>query len=570
MEGEKHVFAQDAAHLPVLTPTGTCASSRSASAVDLSEQSSLLDASPEQPTAALVASPHLSWRFCLLLVVAQVLLVRSVLWVNDRKSIGHHTLMAGSWSPSVPEDVGQTIVRAEVAEGASAATNATMTETTASTTAAGLAMVDNGNNENGNDTNTNATTVYFCEGAGGTLTCASGTMSVTLVQIECCSDRCPDSHHASNCTKADVDVDERTAYVRGVCDSLARCPLGLWGHSGLPVIYGDMQEDTIQCDNQRAKIMYSCQGETFPTPPPTPSPTTDMTACANYESTISCEWTYEHNCPGQPAGSKGAALKDDSIGYTCCCKELGWKAMFPTPAPPVKAQECENYMYSTGCDWTVKNRCPGQNSSNSGTAENDGSIGYTCCCRMEGWKRVCQDYMSQTGCGWTSEHSCPGQDQGSKGAAKADDSIGYLCCCEMNGWEQEMDATPPTPSPTPCIDDNVTGYGTMVNWWFGPNFIGNFHVMGDAKKCADMCDADADCAGFSRFKSNGHCYTYDIEAVGSGVGSGFDDSYYKCPGTATGAAPITRSLGHSAGTDSDYRVHDGQDDHDIADWRIGH
>merc|ERR1740117_1123737 len=51
--------------------------------------------------------------------------------------------------------------------------------------------------------------------------------------------------------------------------------------------------------------------------------------------------------------------------------------------------------------------------------------------------KSCDRYMSSTGCGWTSKFSCPNQQQGSRGSAQDDNTIGYGCCCGLNMWKQD-------------------------------------------------------------------------------------------------------------------------------------
>merc|ERR1740123_2292650 len=46
-------------------------------------------------------------------------------------------------------------------------------------------------------------------------------------------------------------------------------------------------------------------------------------------SAIDCGWTLKWNCPGQPAGSIGAAGDDGSVGYQCCCVQEGWRTLAP-------------------------------------------------------------------------------------------------------------------------------------------------------------------------------------------------------------------------------------------------
>lgn len=44
-------------------------------------------------------------------------------------------------------------------------------------------------------------------------------------------------------------------------------------------------------------------------------------------------------------------------------------------------KECDNYMDETGCDWTEEYACPGaETHDNQAVANDDGSIGFKCCC----------------------------------------------------------------------------------------------------------------------------------------------------------------------------------------------
>jgi len=44
-------------------------------------------------------------------------------------------------------------------------------------------------------------------------------------------------------------------------------------------------------------------------------------ACHN----VDCQWTLDWNCPGQPNGRIGKAGDDGTVGYSCCCKDGGWR-----------------------------------------------------------------------------------------------------------------------------------------------------------------------------------------------------------------------------------------------------
>ena len=38
-----------------------------------------------------------------------------------------------------------------------------------------------------------------------------------------------------------------------------------------------------------------------------------------------CGWTAVRSCPGQPTGTAGTANDDGSLGYRCCCNDHGWR-----------------------------------------------------------------------------------------------------------------------------------------------------------------------------------------------------------------------------------------------------
>eukprot|EP00929_Paragymnodinium_shiwhaense_P085970 TRINITY_DN46442_c0_g1_i1.p1 TRINITY_DN46442_c0_g1~~TRINITY_DN46442_c0_g1_i1.p1 ORF type:complete len:835 (-),score=284.79 TRINITY_DN46442_c0_g1_i1:165-2669(-) len=47
--------------------------------------------------------------------------------------------------------------------------------------------------------------------------------------------------------------------------------------------------------------------------------------CDTYMSVTGCSWTEKFSCPGQPTGSRGAAISDGSHGYSCCCGQGMWR-----------------------------------------------------------------------------------------------------------------------------------------------------------------------------------------------------------------------------------------------------
>lgn len=64
-----------------------------------------------------------------------------------------------------------------------------------------------------------------------------------------------------------------------------------------------------------------CDGPTPPTPTPiTPTPSPSGT-CGSYCSTTGCGWTSDWSCPWQPSGAQGHASDDGTLGYSCCCKQ---------------------------------------------------------------------------------------------------------------------------------------------------------------------------------------------------------------------------------------------------------
>jgi hypothetical protein len=50
---------------------------------------------------------------------------------------------------------------------------------------------------------------------------------------------------------------------------------------------------------------------------------------------------------------------------------------------------------------------------------------------------ACTDYMAVTGCSWTKEWSCRGQPLGSEGATEDDGSVGFRCCCLYSLWDEQ-------------------------------------------------------------------------------------------------------------------------------------
>jgi len=57
----------------------------------------------------------------------------------------------------------------------------------------------------------------------------------------------------------------------------------------------------------------------------------------------------------------------------------------------------------------------------------------------------CKPYMTETGCGWTELYSCEGESPGTSGNAGDDGTLGYSCCCKQQMWEQ-VEASTPAPT----------------------------------------------------------------------------------------------------------------------------
>ncbi|CAK0821300.1 unnamed protein product, partial [Prorocentrum cordatum] len=71
---------------------------------------------------------------------------------------------------------------------------------------------------------------------------------------------------------------------------------------------------------------------------------------------------------------------------------------------------------------------------------------------------ACAEYLGSQGCGWTKNYGCPGQAKGASGDAEDDGSVGYLCCCTKEAWKQE----PGTEAATQLQVDATVGAGTAA------------------------------------------------------------------------------------------------------------
>ena len=106
-------------------------------------------------------------------------------------------------------------------------------------------------------------------------------------------------------------------------------------------------------------------------------------------ATNGCGWTLDYNCPDQ-TGADGKTGDDGSIGYECCCTEGMWSyTESPVAAPTLPPTlpfpaKCESIVSSDGCAWTNDYNCPDQTGADD-KAEDDGSVGYECCCTEGLW-----------------------------------------------------------------------------------------------------------------------------------------------------------------------------------------
>mmetsp|Transcript_57213 Transcript_57213/g.100141 ORF Transcript_57213/g.100141 Transcript_57213/m.100141 type:complete len:568 (-) Transcript_57213:90-1793(-) len=101
-----------------------------------------------------------------------------------------------------------------------------------------------------------------------------------------------------------------------------------------------------------------------------------------------CQWTKKWNCPGQAAGTEQPAEDDGSVGFNCCCLQGMWRSSKATATPTAAQVDCSDYTSTSACSWTEKFNCPGQPAGTERPAENDNSTGYKCCCLQGMWRRA--------------------------------------------------------------------------------------------------------------------------------------------------------------------------------------
>merc|ERR1712136_308018 len=86
-------------------------------------------------------------------------------------------------------------------------------------------------------------------------------------------------------------------------------------------------------------------------------------------------------------------------------------------------------------NWCNGNEVLGAVSGSQGSAADDGTHGYDCCCNQGLW-HTCGD-LGSSGCDWTKQYSCPGEPTTSEtvSPAASDGTLGYNCCCEQEYWK---------------------------------------------------------------------------------------------------------------------------------------
>lgn len=105
-------------------------------------------------------------------------------------------------------------------------------------------------------------------------------------------------------------------------------------HNGVAVtgVVGASAAATVQNTTgpvDRAAVEVRQPEETAKAAPmPPPAKLQERPACAQYEAEVGCRWTESFSCPGQHLGKEGTAKDDGTLGYRCCCAYGGWKRAF--------------------------------------------------------------------------------------------------------------------------------------------------------------------------------------------------------------------------------------------------
>jgi len=79
----------------------------------------------------------------------------------------------------------------------------------------------------------------------------------------------------------------------------------------------------------------------------------------------------------------------------------------------------------------------------------------------------CKPYMIETGCGWTELYSCEGESPGTSGNAGDDGTLGYSCCCKQQMWEQVEASTPAAPTQVSDAPTKPAGIALICVALFG-------------------------------------------------------------------------------------------------------
>lgn len=103
---------------------------------------------------------------------------------------------------------------------------------------------------------------------------------------------------------------------------------------------------------------------------------------------------------------------------------------------------------------------------------------------------------------------------------------------ELHSSRSVREECPEGESPSPSVvctsGDGIKSYAGIPNYWFGTSPLANLGLLGSVQACALACDAEADCAAFTRHRATGHCYLYDATNAACGKATTVDDSYVKC------------------------------------------
>jgi len=144
--------------------------------------------------------------------------------------------------------------------------------------------------------------------------------------------------------------------------------------------------------------------------------------CDAYLSSVSCRWSLDWNCPGQTGGF-GSASADDSDGYICCCGRELWRR---AAADVAAAHAANEELAASGGQQPI---------AAEGDDQDEAALHREALVPAE-----CDQYMQDVGCAWSRSWTCPGQ-SGGIGRVSHDTSTGYKCCCEHELWRQGVSSS---------------------------------------------------------------------------------------------------------------------------------